>query len=168
MAHTMLFLKINEYVHCNTSGGENNHFWNDFVSWKAKNPSQVYQISLEGLQRFSHLPPDNVRGVFIYFRRFGPLNTLDSCEVVPRSGRQLLLSPQLLVFSLEKLFAYYCSSFCSPGYQKFVMVHDAHMVLKREEGSSFSVPSGKKQNAILSLLSTVRKVYYLHQHFQTG
>lgn len=87
-------------------------------------------------------------------------------RLMPRSGRQLLLTP-LLIFSLEKLTDYCEQSLPTIAHPS------AHLVIKnlsweRGEGSSFSLPSGKQQTAILSLLSTVRTVYYLHQHFQPG
>lgn len=143
-------------------------------SLKSKNPSQVYQSSLECHQRFSHLPPDSMRTVFNYFRRFGPLNNLDSCEVDAQVRQAAAELTAARFFSrkahrlLWAVFAYYCPSFCSPCYQEFVMVHDAHIVLKWGKGSSFSLPSGKDQTAKFSLLSLfIRRFYYLYQHFRT-
>lgn len=99
-------LQINEYVPCNTNGREKNHFWGILCpSLKSKNPNQVYQSSLESLQRFSYLPPDSRRRVFIYFRRFGPLNNLDSCEV-DAQVRQAAAELTAARFSLEKLTGY--------------------------------------------------------------
>lgn len=159
----MLFLQINEYVHCkNIGGGKKKSHFKRFCIPESKNPSQVYQSSLECLHRFSHLPLDNMRRVFIYFRRFGPLNNLDSCEIGAQVRQTAAAEPTAAIT------ACYCPSFCSPCYQEFFMVHDDHRVLKLGERSSFFVPSGKKQTAILSLLSTVRRVYYPHQHFQPG
>lgn len=122
-AHIMLFFQINEYITV-TPMEEKKITFEMILYLRSKNPSQVYQISLEGLQRFSHLPPDNVRGVFIYFRRFHPLNNLDSCEVgaqVRQTAAAELTAARFLSRKAHRLlgavFASYCPSFCSPCYQ---------------------------------------------------